>query len=262
MTIAVQCRGLSAGWAGQQLIENIDLDVQFTELNQCLPIVGRTGVGKSTLLYILSGMAIPAAGRLNWVLPSRENQTLSWQNLSWSSDNFESAAQPRPRSFGFLLQDAAMVPCFTVEENLRHSMNLRGVPGSREQTRARIRAAVTAMLIDGEDVDRLLHVYPGQLSGGQRQRVGLAAATVHDPAVLFADEPTASLDDETGLQILKRIRQWLDDAPSPGERSFIFVTHRLDIIKSGLGAPRLLRLRKRPSPARALLDFEWECSPE
>ena len=206
-------------------------------------------------------MAIPAAGRLNWVLPSRENQTLSWQNLFLVQRYFKSAAQPRPRSFGFLLQDAAMVPCFTVEENLRHSMNLRGVPGSREQTRARIRAAVTAMLIDGEDVDRLLHVYPGQLSGGQRQRVGLAAATVHDPAVLFADEPTASLDDETGLQILKRIRQgWTMLRRRASARSY---SSPIGSILSSRDWARLdyLRLRKRPSPARALLDFEWECSP-
>lgn len=262
MTITVQCHSLAAGWADRLLIKNVDLDIPFAELDQCLPIVGRTGVGKSTLLYILSGMAVPAAGRVSWQLPHREQpETLGWQEISWSGETleaFEPAAGPRPRSFGFLLQDAAMVPCFTVEENLRHSMNLRGVPGDREQRGARIRAAVTAMLIKGEDLDQLLHVYPGQLSGGQRQRMGLAAATVHDPAVLFADEPTASLDDETGLQILKRIRQWLDDAPSPGERSFVFVTHRLEIIRAGLRAPRLLRLRKQSDEANALLDFEWE----
>jgi len=77
---------------------------------------------------------------------------------------------------------------------------------------------------------------------------------------LFADEPTASLDDETGLQVLKRIRQWLDDAPSPGERSFVFVTHRLDIIKSGLRASRLLKLRKLQNGSSSL-DFHWEASP-
>jgi len=152
------------------------------------------------------------------------------------------------------------VPCFTIQENLYHSMNLRGVLGDRKHVDTRIRAAVTTMLIEGEDVDRLLQAYPSQLSGGQRQRMGLAAATVHDPAVLFADEPTASLDDETGLQVLKRIRQWLDDAPSPGERSFVFVTHRLDIIKSGLRASRLLKLRKLQNGSPSL-DFHWEASP-
>jgi ABC-type dipeptide/oligopeptide/nickel transport system ATPase component len=140
-------------------------------------------------------------------------------------------------------------------------MRLRGLTGDEDTIRARIRAAVTAMLIEGESVDRLLHVYPGHLSGGQRQRMGLAAATVHDPAVLFADEPTASLDDETGVQILTRVRQWLDDAPTPGERSFVFVTHRLDIIKSGLRAPELLRLRKQKKGEETTIAFEWEPSP-
>jgi putative ABC transport system ATP-binding protein len=265
VTIAFSCRDLAAGWNDEILVNGLDLDVEFTKLNQCLPIVGRTGVGKSTLLYVLSGMAVPSAGKVSWHLPIRDDAgAQQWEELSWSGEtirSFAAAARPRPRSFGFLLQDAAMLPCFTVEENLRHSMSLRGVPGDEETVSARIRAAVTAMLIDGENADRFLHIYPSQLSGGQRQRMGLAAATVHDPAVLFADEPTASLDDETGLQILKRIRQWLDDAPTPGERSFVFVTHRLDIIKPGLRAPELLRLRKQSGSNKTTLTLEWEPSP-
>jgi putative ABC transport system ATP-binding protein len=255
---------LAAGWTDHLLIDGMELDVDFAELNECLPIVGRTGVGKSTLLYILSGMAVPAGGRVSWRLPLKEDSaaTSGWQEISWSGETpeaFAPAATPRPRNFGFLLQDAAMVPCFTVEENLFHSMNLRGVIGDdRHAVNDRIRAAVMAMLIEKEDVDQLLRAYPGQLSGGQRQRIGLAAAIVHDPAVLFADEPTASLDDETGVQVLKRIRRWLDDAPSRGERAFVFVTHRLDIIHSGLRASRLLRLRSDGDGPS--LGYQWEAS--
>lgn len=265
MTITVQCRGLAAGWANQRLIENVDLDVRFSELGQCLPIVGRTGVGKSTLLYVLSGMAVPRAGGIAWHLPLPNGRAKQWQDVSWSGDTrlaFRPAALPRPLSFGFLLQDAAMVPCFTIKENLLHSMRLRGVRGYRRQKLERIRAAVAAMTIEGEDVDDLLQVYPGRLSGGQRQRVALAAATVHDPAVLFADEPTASLDDETGLQVLRSVRRWLDGAERPGERTFVFVTHSVGIIKKGLGAPSMLRLRRRsPDPDEALLNLDWEQTP-
>jgi putative ABC transport system ATP-binding protein len=261
MTIGLQCQGLAGGWAKRRLIENVDLDIDFSSLNQCLPIVGRTGLGKSTLLYVISGMALPMSGRVAWRLPSCGQPASSeWQTIAWSGETrrtFADAAQPRPQSFGFLLQDAAMIPCFTVKENLLHGMRLRGVRGSREQMLKRIRTAVAAMSIEGEDVDRLLEVHPGRLSGGQRQRMALAAATVHDPAVLFADEPTASLDDETGLQILKAIRRWLDGA-DPAKRAFVFVTHRLEIIRDGVGAPRMLRLTNGAHHRQGPLHFEWQ----
>jgi ABC-type lipoprotein export system ATPase subunit len=261
MTIGLECRGLAGGWAKKHLIEDVDLDIDFSGINQCLPIVGRTGVGKSTLLYVISGMAVPLAGRVAWRLPSRdEDAAPPWQTIAWSGETrhaFAAAAQPRPQRFGFLLQDAAMIPCFTVRENLLHGMRLRDVGGSPDEMLKRIRAAVAAMAIEGENVDRLLDVYPGRLSGGQRQRMALAAATVHDPAVLFADEPTASLDDETGLQILKAIRRWLDGG-APAMRAFVFVTHRLEIVGPGLGAPRMLRLNNRSHEHQGTLAFEWE----
>ncbi len=264
MTIGLRCDGLAGGWGKQNLIENVDFAVEFSDHGECLPIVGRTGVGKSTLLYVISGMAVPSAGRVVWRLPLGGRDASAWEEVAWSGETrgaFRPAARPRPRSFGFLLQDAAMVPCFTVRENLLHSMRLRGEQGSREQLSARIRATVDAMSIEGEDVDQLLDVYPGQLSGGQRQRMALAAATVHDPSVLFADEPTASLDDETGLQVLRVVRRWLGAADRPGERCFVFVTHRLEIIRSGLGAPHMLRLIKRSADPRAPPAYEWHDTP-
>jgi putative ABC transport system ATP-binding protein len=260
MTIGLKCEKLAAGWSSQRLIEDLNLDLQFSDLAECLPIVGRTGVGKSTLLYALAGMAVPRSGSVTWRLPAGNADTASdWQTISWSGDSrraFQPAAHARPRSFGFLLQDAAMISCFTVQENLLHSMQLRGATGTRDQMLARIRAAVATMAIEGEHVERLLQVYPGRLSGGQRQRMALAAATVHDPAVLFADEPTASLDDETGLQILHRIRQWLDGAAPLGERCFVFVTHRLEIVRAGLRAPRMLELRRDVASADGL-ESNW-----
>jgi len=156
-----------------------------------------------------------------------------------------------------------MLNCFTVGENLLYSLRLRGAAGTHRQKLDRIRAAVAAMTIEGEDTDKLLQVYPGRLSGGQRQRMALAAATVHNPTVLFADEPTANLDDDTGLQILRSVRQWLDSAERLGERVFVFVTHNLRILREGLGATRMLRLSKpAPTPHTAALhDLEWAETP-
>jgi ABC-type lipoprotein export system ATPase subunit len=100
--------------------------------------------------------------------------------------------------------------------------------------------SIERMLIEGETVGHFYNKYPTQLSGGMRQRMALAAAIVHDPQVLFADEPTASLDDATGLEVLKVVRRWLDD--SVGKRAFVFVTHRVETLRQGAGATQMLQL--------------------
>src|SRR5262249_40144328 len=141
----------------------------------------------------------------------------------------------RRERFGFLLQDASMISCFTVAENLRHTLALRGI-----HDKTRVVGSVTKMLIEGESAEVLLGLFPSQLSGGMRQRMALAAAIAHDPHILFAAEPTASLDDASGIEVFGVIRRWLDE--KKGQRAFIFVTHREEMIEVGSGAPRLLRL--------------------
>jgi putative ABC transport system ATP-binding protein len=230
MTLAVGFEGLSVGWPGRTLMTNISAAMAFKPLNYALPIIGRTGRGKSTLLYALSGMSLPMSGSVAWTLPDQ----VSWTAQSVSSGSFNDV---RRRKFGFLLQDATMIPCFTVAENLRHILRLRRIT---EQAEARISMSIERMLIEGETVGHFYNKYPTQLSGGMRQRMALAAAIVHDPQVLFADEPTASLDDATGLEVLKVVRRWLDD--SVGKRAFVFVTHRVETLRQGAGATQMLQL--------------------
>jgi ABC-type lipoprotein export system ATPase subunit len=224
MTFSFRCEGLSAGWPGNVLIENFGHEARLDKTNCVLPIVGRTGRGKSTLLYALSGMARPILGSISWQFP--DGSSVTWSNGSFSRIN-----HLRRRSFGFLLQDAKMIDCFTVAENLRHTLRLRGV---NDDIQGRILRAVTQMLIEKERPHDFLDKYPTLLSGGMRQRMALAAAIVHDPMVLFADEPTASLDDETGDGILGAIRNWLDRAN--GKRAFVFVTHRLETLTKHIDA--------------------------
>ncbi len=258
MTIRVACRSLSAGHASVLTFEKLDLDVGLLELNGCLPIVGRTGIGKSTLLHVLGGLAEPKAGTVEWQLPMNEGE----ERIEWSGGDpeaFKPAGKPRARRFGFLLQDAAMIPCFTIEENLIHAMRLRGLRTRRSDRKRRIRSAVQSMAIENEDVGRLLSMYPGRLSGGQRQRMALAAATVHDPAVLFADEPTASLDDDTGMQVMRAVGAWLHAPQTSGSRAFVFVTHNLEIIRRSLGAERQLRLATGAAADRRV-TLQWEAT--
>jgi len=233
MTLRVECRDLSVGWSGSALISNFKLDEAFDADNDTLPIIGRTGRGKSTLLYALSGMAQPIGGQISWQFPDEAAPT------TWSGEprSFRTADRLRRRRFGFLLQDARLIDCFTVAENLRHTLRLRGVTDNVD---GRIDKAVNGMLIEGDDADGFLGKFPTRLSGGQRQRMALAAAIAHDPEVLFADEPTASLDDESGLEILGAIRRWLDEGK--GKRAFVFVTHRVETLYQGIGARKALEL--------------------
>jgi ABC-type lipoprotein export system ATPase subunit len=230
MTLALGFEDLSVGWPGRTLMTNISAQMAFEPLNFALPIIGRTGRGKSTLLYALSGMSLPVSGSIAWTLPDQ----VAWTAQSVSSGSFNDV---RRRKFGFLLQDATMIPCFTVAENLRHILRLRHIA---DRTEARIATSIERMLIEGETVGHFYNKYPTQLSGGMRQRMALAAAIVHDPQVLFADEPTASLDDATGLEVLRVVRRWLDDAV--GQRAFVFVTHRVETLRQGAGARQMLRL--------------------
>jgi ABC-type lipoprotein export system ATPase subunit len=252
MTLAVRCDGLTAGWPGKVLLRNFNFPAlkDFDSLNYALPIIGRTGRGKSTLLYALSGMARPMAGNVSWQFGNDAPTTWSTDEKSFSAVN-----QLRRRQFGFLLQDASMLPCFTVEENLRHTLRLRGIVTNLD---ARIEVAMRKMLIPGEDLGDFLPKYPIQLSGGMRQRAALAAAIVHDPVVLFADEPTASLDDDSGREILAAIRGWLDHVP--GMRAFVFVTHRVETLVEGAGAREALELymedKKNSLPLARWRGFE------
>jgi ABC-type lipoprotein export system ATPase subunit len=230
MTLAVGFENLSVGWPGRTLMTNVSAQMAFEPLNFALPIIGRTGRGKSTLLYALSGMSLPMSGSIAWTLPDQ----VAWTAQSVSSGAFNDV---RRRKFGFLLQDASMIPCFTVAENLRHTLRLRRIT---DQMESRIATSIERMLIEGETVGHFYNKYPTQLSGGMRQRMALAAAIVHDPQVLFADEPTASLDDATGLDVLRVVRRWLDDAV--GQRAFVFVTHRVETLRQGAGATQMLRL--------------------
>jgi putative ABC transport system ATP-binding protein len=145
-----------------------------------LALVGPSGSGKTTLLGLLAGLDRPQAGRV-W-LDGTELGTL----------DEDQRARLRAEKVGFVFQSFHLLPALTALENVQVPLELLGRP-AREAARdmlARVGLAERG------------HHYPAQLSGGEQQRVALARAFVHRPRVLFADEPTGSLDAENGRHVM------------------------------------------------------------
>ncbi|OGG49050.1 ABC transporter [Candidatus Kaiserbacteria bacterium RIFCSPHIGHO2_01_FULL_53_31] len=148
-----------------------------------IAIMGRSGAGKSTFLYQLSLLDEPTSGEIvfdgvNTHLMSAEEKT-----------HFRLA------QFGFVFQDYALLPEMTALENVALPLLMQGVPRAVAYQKAQ--DALTKVRL-GERLDNL----PSQLSGGEQQRVSIARAVAHQPKLLFADEPTANLDNESSRTIM------------------------------------------------------------
>jgi putative ABC transport system ATP-binding protein len=153
------------------------------EAGEILAVMGPSGSGKSTLLHCLAGILVPDAGEVR----------SSGQRIDTMREAERSAL--RRDRFGFVFQFGQLVPELTAEENVALPLLLRGV--RRAQAQAAARGWMARLGLDGLERRR-----SGELSGGQAQRVALARGLVADPAVLFADEPTGSLDSLTGEQVM------------------------------------------------------------
>jgi putative ABC transport system ATP-binding protein len=159
-------------------------DIRFSVTSgETLAIVGASGSGKSTLLGLLAGLDLPSAGSVR----------LMGQDL-FALDE-DARAQLRGQQVGFVFQSFQLVGYLTALENVMLPLELRG------ETRE-VAERATEMLQRVGLGERLGH-YPRTLSGGEQQRVALARAFVTQPAVLFADEPTGSLDTATGEAVIR-----------------------------------------------------------
>ncbi len=168
---------------------------------QSIAIVGASGSGKTTLLGLLAGLDLPSRGEI----------TLAGAALGTLDE--EARAQLRAREVGFVFQSFHLLPALTAEENIALPLELAG----REDP-ARVRAVLEQVGLS----HRARH-YPRQLSGGEQQRVALARAFVARPRILFADEPTGSLDQSTGQQI----SDLLFALNAGSDTTLVLVTHDL-----------------------------------
>jgi putative ABC transport system ATP-binding protein len=150
---------------------------------EIVAVMGPSGSGKSTLLHCMAGILVPASGEV-WFGGHRVD----------AMGEPERSALRRER-FGFVFQFGQLVPELTAEENVALPLLLGGT--RRAAALARARAWLDRLGLEGLGGRR-----SGELSGGQAQRVALARAMVAEPEVLFADEPTGSLDSLTGEQVM------------------------------------------------------------
>jgi len=180
------------------ILDNIDMTVHEGE---SVAIVGASGSGKTTLLGLLAGLDLPSHGTI--ALAGAELNTL----------DEEARAQLRAREVGFVFQSFHLLPALTAEENIALPLELAG----REDP-ARVREVLEQVGLG----HRARH-YPRQLSGGEQQRVALARAFVARPRILFADEPTGSLDQTTGQQI----SDLLFALNATSDTTLVLVTHDL-----------------------------------
>lgn len=158
-------------------------DVSFSvAAGDSLAIVGASGSGKSTLLGLLAGLDTPSSG------------TVTLVGKTMSALDEDGRAAVRARHVGFVFQQFQLLPALNAIENVMLPLELAGRPDARASAKAILERVGLAT--------RMTH-YPRQLSGGEQQRVALARAFVGAPSVLFADEPTGSLDSETGAQIVE-----------------------------------------------------------
>ena len=161
------------------ILHSVDFTVQPAET---LAIVGASGSGKSTLLGLLAGLDTPSTGKV----------MLAGQDI-FALDE-DGRARLRKEKLGFVFQSFQLLAHLNALENVMLPMELRGEDDAREKA--------TAMLGRVGLSSRLKH-YPKYLSGGEQQRVALARAFVTEPPLLFADEPTGSLDAATGEAVIQ-----------------------------------------------------------
>ncbi|MFU8860991.1 MAG: ABC transporter ATP-binding protein [Cyclonatronaceae bacterium] len=202
----------TSGSRSLTVLKNVSFRI---EDSSTVAIVGPSGSGKSTLLGLCAGLDQPTSGQV----------ILEGINLTDLTE--DQRAEVRNRHIGFVFQNFQLLPTLTAIENVMVPAELRGQGGAYDRAYALLEKTGLA--------DRINH-YPNQLSGGEQQRVALARAFINKPKILFADEPTGNLDDDTSSGITELLFSLNRDSGT----TLILVTHDLEL--AGL-TDRILRLR-------------------
>ncbi|QWE17760.1 ABC transporter ATP-binding protein [Polynucleobacter corsicus] len=178
-----------------------ELSFQIAQ-GESVAIVGASGSGKSTLLSLLAGLDLPSAGQID----------LMGQNLNLLDE--DGRARLRGQLVGFVFQSFQLLPHLTALENVMLPLEITG----KSQAEARLSALEW---LEKVGLTPRANHFPKTLSGGEQQRVALARAFINKPAILFADEPTGSLDEASG----NRVIELLFELNRENSSTLVLVTH-------------------------------------
>jgi putative ABC transport system ATP-binding protein len=207
----IQLEGIVKRYGEAIVLRGLSLSVKRGEL---VSIMGASGSGKSTLLNIIGGMDRPDEG------------TILIDGVNIASYTDDELTRYRRVRVGFVFQFFNLLPNITVFENIEMPLLLNGIADN-----GRVAAYIREVGLSGKE-----RSYPHQLSGGEQQRVAIARALIHDPDVILADEPTGSLDSQTGSTIMELIVGLATSAC----KTVLLVTHEPTIAQYGR---RVLRIK-------------------
>lgn len=193
----VSARELTKAYPGKIALDGVDIDIFPGELTV---IAGESGSGKTTLLQCMTGMDTVTSGSVRW--GGQEITTLNDKVLSaW-----------RAKNIGFVFQQPLLLPSKNAATNITVSHDVAG----NKWDQWHMQAVCERLGILGK-----LAMKPGQMSGGEQQRVSIARALVHEPDVVFADEPTAALDSANKRLVHEMLRRCVDE----GGATLVVVSH-------------------------------------
>jgi len=193
--------------------------IVFTELNVTIKtgsfmgLMGPSGCGKSTLLKIMAGLETPDSGSVF------VDEKVIFKDGKLRMSDVEFAAFRR-KHFGFIFQSHQLIPELTVLENIILPLQINGMSRKTAKKRAK------EMLSNVNLLEKLQDSFPQEISVGQQQRVGIARALIHKPSLIFADEPTASLDPTNSVEVVNLLLRLQEEYDS----TILMVTHTPELV--------------------------------
>ena len=225
----ITAKNIKKNYNDQEVLRGIDLKIYK---NEFVVILGASGSGKSTLLNILSGLEKSDSGEV------------VYDNESISNYSEKQLTKFRKDKIGFVFQQYYLLNNLTVEQNVKVGANLAN---NKEYVD----------IIKELGLEDKLSKYPNELSGGEQQRVSIARALAKKPTVLFLDEPTGALDEETGRKILEYLLKLKDKS----HFTMIMVTHNENIAELAnkiihVGSGRVTSIEENRTP-KSVEEIGW-----